>query len=163
MERGYSYDFYNNVAFGFPLAFLVSCPTMVLFIAVLGFICMDTFCLKYDNEQLWTLLLKILGHIYGNQLKKKKKNYILYGRVKVSKVRLFLLFLAVVFIYICVLVSFWSQLLVSESFECTDTMDCYALNSTTSDVVQQRPLGDNCSEFEDAGYTIECFSTTLMP
>lgn len=77
--------------------------------------------------------------------------------MKVSEIKVFFLLLAVVTIYVCVLVSFWSQLLIAEDFECTNRMDCFALSSTPGHLIQQSPLGNNCSQFEDAGYTIECY------
>ena len=109
-----------------------------------------------------------LKRIYGDHLEVEKSEvenseskqhytYTLYSR-ELPRAMLALLFISVVCIYFCTLLSFWSDLLIAESQQCNEEMDCYALNNTIP--VQQQPV-DNCTKFSEAGYDIECYTFTF--
>lgn len=161
MERNNSYSSYQTVSLVIPLVFLTAIPTLAFLVGITLLLCKDL-CLKENKHlQLWTTVFKIVKHVYGDQLEKKGKCYTLYGGLKVSKIKLLCLFLAVIVIYTCVIISFWSQLLVAESSVCDATKDCFALNPTSLEVVQESPLKENCTKFMDGGYIIVCYMFTF--
>ena len=183
----HTYSFYYSLSLGLPLSFLavspIGIPGLIILIAILA-----SLCLKNEEQHLgWRAVFFINQLIYGDRLKEeemdKKKTdeknkredkeekdkeinsgqftYQLYG-TRVPRWYLVALFIAVVGIHFCTLVSFWSDFALRESSECSDNLDCFALNARTSRVIQQEPLGENCTDFAATGdYTIRCYEVAL--
>ena len=158
MERGYSYSTYDNLSYALPIGFILLAPTSMAIICLQLYLWVR-FCFKGSvPDYIWTAAFKILKQVYGDELQKENEFFTLYGR-KLSKFKVVLLLQAVMMIFFCVLVSFWSELLVNQSNICNNQLDCFALNSTDGGLVQFDPLSyENCTEFQEDDYKIECYS-----
>ena len=156
-ELGYSYSTYESASFSAPLFFFSLIPLVVL---IVEFIYLLVIVIKKDFDRpVWNSVYKGLRQIYGDQLDKRDGNYYLFNW-KVPRLMLFLLFSSFVSIMVCTVVSFWSELLLTETDECTPDMDCFAFNQT-EDLVQNTPLLDNCTEFQDNNYIIRCYKFSI--
>ena len=109
----------------------------------------------------WTCIFGGLKLVYGHQIDEvvhpypnQTNIYSICGR-HVQPCLLVILFLVVVFVCNCTVVSFWSEFLIDESAQCDRHMDCFAFNNW-GEIVQQEPL-DNCTEYELESYDIHCF------
>lgn len=152
-ELGYSLSTYNNVSFFAPLLFLfVSLPPALLIVGAL-YLLIKVIKKEFDLR-IWTSVYKGLRLVYGDQLEKKGGKYYLFNW-RVSPLMLFWLFFSFAVIAACTAVSFWSEYLLTESDRCTGDMDCFAYNQTT--LVQDAPLKDNCTQYEDSNYMILCY------
>ena len=158
MERGYSYGTYDTLTYALPIAFILLAPTTMVTICLQFYIWGRYLLDEAMPDYIWTAAFKILRQVYGDELQKQDKEFTLYGR-KLSKLKVVLLLQAIVIIFFCVLVSFWSELLVDQSDICNINMDCFALNSSRAEPVQSDPLSyENCTEFQEDEYKIECYS-----
>ena len=112
----------------------------------------------------WTLIFGSLKMIYGHQVDEletqgKPTVYSICGR-HVKSWLLVVLFMVVVFVCSCVVVAFWNEFLVEESYSCQSDVDCFVLNENDTPL-QQAPLArKNCTEIESSegsNVTLHCF------
>lgn len=112
----------------------------------------------------WTLIFGGLKMIYGHQVDEletqgKPTVYSICGR-HVKSWLLVVLFMVVVFVCSCVVVAFWNEFLVEESYSCQSDVDCFMLDESDTPL-QQEPLArENCTEFESSeslNVTLRCF------
>ena len=85
----------------------------------------------------------------------ENKEFTLYGR-PIDKHKVPVLVSAVLGIFSCILVSFWSEFLISESEVCDQNMDCFVFNST----IETDPLSfENCTSYQeqDEEHNIRCY------
>lgn len=117
---------------------------------------------KGNRIPCWTFIFGGLKLVYGHQLDEckhphKTNLYTICGR-HVRPWLLAVLFIVVIFVCSCTVVAFWCTFLVNESDQCDPHMDCFAReNFGEHDIVQNDPLMENCSKFENDNYTIHCF------
>lgn len=86
------------------------------------------------------------------------KTYTLSGR-HLSSHGLFVLFCTVASILCCAAVGFWSEFLTEQSSVCDSEKDCFALDEDGP--VSKYPLMDNCTDYDNGNYSIECFKFTF--
>ena len=166
MDSGYSYSTYSTLSVAIPLFLLQMGPMAIvlLIFLVFGFkwICCRKVCHKMRNDIIWTLCFKVLRPIYGDELKldKEKNEFTLYER-PMRKHKMLSLSIAVMGIFCCVFVSFWSEFLVSETDTCNKEMDCFALNATSGLPLGTQPLSfKNCTAYQeqdDEEFDIKCY------
>ena len=161
MGGGYSYKFYDDLSFYLPLSFMIfGLVTIYILFPILTILC----GLKWKTTH--SLQFEILYLIYGNSLRKVRDDdvveFTLYGR-KLYYPNLATLFTALVLVYFCVMVAFFSELFVTESTGvCNIHMDCFALNTSTGALVQQEALQDNCRDIQDdPSYLIRCYKLSF--
>lgn len=166
----FHYSTYYKAAFVAPLTFLfISLTLMVMpiYMMITPLIWMEdwNYLEMIKSDSIWdkikckALIFGGLKLVYGHQL--DRANLTICGR-KMKPPALTVLFCLVIFVFCCTVVSFWSNFLVDESTRCTTNMDCFALNKTTFIAVQEEPLKENCSEYEnDNNYTIHCYIFTF--
>lgn len=161
MALNYSHSYYTTLAYGVPLVALIYSPVFILPVALLLYFLIKN-CDKENVPHLRTFLSNVLKQVYGDYLNEPEPDtFTLYG-LKLSKRTVIVLFSAVVMILCCTGVSFWSEFLVFESSQCDITLDCFAVNVTSKLPIQELPLGENCTEFEnDEDFTIECYDLSL--
>lgn len=110
----------------------------------------------------WTFIFGGLKLVYGHQLDEckhphKSNIYTICGR-HVRPWLLAVLFMVIVFVCSCTVVAFWCTFLVKESDQCDSHMDCFARSRAgEKDLVQEGPLMESCSLYENENYTIHCF------
>ena len=112
----------------------------------------------------WTVIFGGLKLIYGHQLdemeaKGKPTVYSICGR-HIKAWLLVVLFTVVVFVCSCVVVAFWSEFLVEESYHCLSDVDCFVLDENRNPLYQEPLLRDNCTEYEsndNTNVTLHCF------
>ncbi len=169
MTFNYTLNFYNGVAFYVPLAFLLSSPVTIVTLGIIAVAVFNCCFEKKERQYLYKFLFNALKQIYGDYLEEENSQeksrveisnsastYTLFNR-ELPRGMLLVLFITVACIYFCTIVSFWSELLIEESSQCDRRLDCFAFNETTRILVQQDPL-DNCKDYEDAGFIIQCYS-----
>ncbi len=161
-EMLHSYAFYDGMSYGFPLAFLILIPTALLFILTLYLV--SYFC--YGNY-IWTAAYELLCLVYGEKVQKeceengKLLKISLYG-YKLRHVAIAALSLAVILVHICAFSTFFSELFISESDQCSVHMDCFALNASTRRLAQQSSLQENCSYFlTNSSYLVRCYELSF--
>jgi len=160
MEHNYSYCIYDTFAFTLPLVLLTIGPTVIITVNF-NFIFFLAYCCKKKKKYFWTFALKMLQLVYGDELQQNEGRFSLYGR-PLERYKVPLLLAAVESIFICVSISFYSELLFTESNQCSNTMDCFASTTTTGFCTQAVPLPfDNCTKYQDEGFPIICFSFTF--
>ena len=75
---------------------------------------------------------------------------------------LVVLFMVVVFVCSCVVVAFWNEFLVEESYSCHQSdVDCFLLDENDTPLHQEPLARENCTEFElsesSSNVTLRCF------
>ena len=161
----YTFFFFNSLSFGLPLAYLLTCPFGILTLIMLILLFVYLFSGK-DRYHFWMAVFYVVQQMFGDNLKKDKVDgqrvYSLYG-IPLARWKLISMFVSVLGIYFCTLVSFWSDFVFSESSQCDEELSCFALDpdAETFTAIQQEPLGANCTAFEAKGYTIRCYSLAL--
>ena len=156
-----TYTTYNNVSFYLPLILLILSPTTLILMWLMYAICCAHMRLKYFKETLqqWNIVVNILKQIYGDYLEDcngDNKSGDQYSK-EIGKIKVTMLFTGVIGIYFCAAISFWSDLIVEETTQCDVQMDCFALNASTGILQQEIPLMDECINYKNDGYTIQCF------
>ena len=104
-------------------------------------------------------LFKGLKLIYGDELKEKETDmYTIYGHPLHPR-PMVLLFMAVIFVYCCTVIGFWSEFLVLETNQCDTTMDCFVQNKSQNGIVVGDPLPvmETCSDYENDNFYVSCF------
>ena len=156
--------FFNSLSYGLPLAHLIAGPFGILTLVMLIFMFAYLFLSAKDRSHGWTAMFVVVQQMFGDSLKKDEVDghrvYSLYG-IPLARWTLISMFVSVLGIYFCTLVSFWSDFIFSESSQCDEELSCFALDPETFDAIQQEPLGANCTAFEAEGYTIRCYSLAL--
>lgn len=185
-----NYSTYNAAAYIAPIIILCSCLVLTVIAAyTLILICWP---FKKDIKKLadeemgpgtllsgfrergnpipcWTCIFGGLKLIYGHQLDEchckhpqMTNIYTVCGR-HVRPWLLVVLFMVVIFVCSCTVVTFWCEFLVDEGDSCDDNrMDCFAMNKVGGGVVQETPLSlENCTEYQNDNYTIHCFRFSL--
>ena len=103
--------------------------------------------------------------IYGHQVdefesqKGKPTVYTICGR-HVKSWLLVVLFMVVVFVCSCVVVAFWNEFLVEESYSCQSDVDCFVLDENDTPLQQEPLVKENCTVFEStksSNVTLRCF------
>lgn len=157
MSFNYTYQIYDRLALAIPAVALVTSPVIVFTAANLMYCSIK--CFDQNVPYVWIILREGLKLLYEDTFKQPEPNiYTLHG-VILSKWRVIALFSSYVMIWCCTVVSFWSELLVSESSQCDSRMDCFAVDKSSGKPDKQDPLGNTCTEFENNdGYTIECYT-----
>ena len=119
---------------------------------------------KSSKVPCWTVIFGGLKLIYGHQLdemeaKDKPTVYSICGR-HIKAWLLVVLFIVVVFVCSCVVVAFWSEFLVEESYHCQSDVDCFVLDENRNPLGQEALDRENCTEYESnekANVTLHCF------
>ena len=177
-DAHFSYDVYRYTAFVIPLVILGICLISLMGAAyTIILVCwpfkkqverladkeMPHFMSEVRRKKFpgWTLVVGGLKLIYGSHIKecprlRQENIYIICGR-HVRPWLLILLFTAVIFVLCCTGVSFWCNFIVRESTHCDKHMDCFVLEYTELVEVNGRYPLLNCSSYENASYTIQCF------
>ena len=165
MGGGRSYEFYDVLSFSLPLSFMIlGLVTIYILLPIILPVC---YCFSKCNT-IFSLQFQILRVVYGDSLmriekeNKKELEFTLYGR-RLHFLTLGSLFTALVLVYFCVMVAFFSELFVTESTGvCNIHMDCFALNTSTGALVQQEALQDNCRDIQDdPSYLIRCYKLSF--
>ena len=126
--------------------------------------CVRKFLAQVETEggrmPCWTCIFGGLKLIYGKEVSKQEVKgeptvYSICGR-HVRSWLLAVLFLVVMFVCSCTLIAFWNTFLVDESTKCDPSMDCFALNLTTTSLISEEPL-ENCTDYQDNHYAIHCY------
>ena len=107
------------------------------------------------------LLLSALKIIYGNDLVEHKRNdkpstVTLYGR-EFGQKALLINFHIVTMVLSCAGLAFWSSFLLAESDQCDPRIDCFAFHAGNESIVQNNPLMENCTNYQNSNYTIQCY------
>ena len=182
----FSYNTYNYVAFIGPLILLgVSLLLMMVCVYTIIMVCwpfkkdltkladeeiphklMSEFREGGNKIPCWTCIFGGLKLVYGHQINEcvhkiphETNIYTICGR-HVRPWLLVVLFMVVAFIFSCTLVAFWCEFLVDEGDRCDYHMDCF-VKDDTGELIQQEPLLDNCTEYQNNNYTIHCFRFTF--
>ena len=131
----------------------------VVITAHLSVILCLAYCCKKQKRYFWTFALKTLQLVYGDEIQQTEEGrFSLYGR-PLERCKVPLLLAAVECIFLCVFISFYSELLFTESNVCSNTMDCFVTNATAGFDLQADPVPPEiCAEYQAQGYPIECFS-----
>ena len=184
MRLEFSYDTYHYVSLITPLAaLLLSLVGMLVSIYTTVLLC---FPCRRRMKQLtqreipheilvqveetgsklpcWTLIFGGLKMVYGHQVDEietrgKSTVYMICGR-HVKSWLLVVLFMVVVFVCSCVVVAFWNEFLVEESYSCQSDVDCFVLDENDAPLHQEPLVRENCTEFElskDSNVTLRCF------
>ena len=180
----FSYDTYNYASFIAPLvALLLSLVGMLVSIYTIILLCfpcrrkmkrltqgeipheiLQQVEEKGSKVPCWTCIFGGLKLIYGHQVdeleaKGKPTVYSICGR-HIKSWLLAVLFMVVVFVCSSIVVAFWNEFLVEESYSCQLDVDCFVLDEN-GNPLQQHPLAEeNCTKFEsskDANVTLRCF------
>lgn len=178
-----NYNTYNYVAYIAPIVLLgVSMILMLVAVYAIILVCwpfkkgikklankelspllLSEFKEKGNRIPCWTFIFGGLKLVYGHQLEEckhphKTNIYTICGR-HVRPWLLAVLFMVVVFVCSCTAVAFWCAFLINESDKCDPHMDCFAREALGErDLVQNEPLMENCSQYENGNYTIHCFT-----
>ena len=164
MGGGLSYQFYGDLSFYLPLSFMILGLVIIFPLHILLALYCHYKCSKVAVNTIISIEFQVLRLIYGSSLKgvaSKTGDRIvitLYGR-RLHPVYVGVLFSALVLIYICIIVAFFSELFVTESTGvCNIHMDCFALNSSTGLLVQQKALQSECIDIQNnSSYLIRCY------
>ncbi len=108
----------------------------------------------------WTCIFGGLKLVYGHQIDECEHHghqniYTICGR-HVRPWLLVVLFMVVVFVCSCTVVTFWCQFLITESDRCNHHMDCFVRNETTKEF-PEIPVS-NCSDYDNVtSYVMRCY------
>ena len=158
MVNGYSLQVYYTLVVVTPTALLIVVPIVVITAHLNAIFCL-AYCCKKQKRYFWVFALKTLQLVYGDELQRSEEGrFSLYGR-PLERYKVPLLLAAVECIFLCVFISFYSELLFTESNVCSNTMDCFVINATAGFDLQADPVPPEiCAYYQAQGYPIECFS-----
>ena len=165
MGGGRSYECYEILSFYLPLCFMIlGLVTIVTLVPFLPLCCRYIMYRKVATNTIISIEFQVLRLVYGSSLKGVASEtgdrivITLYGR-RLHPAYVGFLFAALVLIYICIIVAFFSELFVTESTGvCNIHMDCFALNTSTGLLVQQKALQSECIDIQnDSSYLIRCY------
>ena len=167
MGGGYSYEFYDDLSFYLPLSFMILGLVTIFILHPLLTLCCRCKYGRVAVNTIFSIEFQVLRLVYGNSLKgvaSKTDGRIvitLYGR-RLYPAYVGSLFAALVLIYFCIIVAFFSELFVTESTGvCNIHMDCFA-NTSTGLLVQQKALQSECIDIQnDSSYLIRCYKLSF--
>ena len=154
------------IAFVIIGAYLMCFPAIAIYTIEL-FSCCGRLCSGTDAilQPFWSFVNATVKFIYGEEfvIHQNGRRPTLYGQ-DIPGFPLTILFSAIVFVFCCALLSFWTEFLLNETDTCTPDMDCFAVYTNYTekgviDYLKTSPINfEKCSEYEHkTNYTIRCF------
>ena len=169
---GHNYGIYLNLGIAFPVMLLtLACLTISFGLLVMILVKVSVMrksdgrlahCFRFINNKFpfKALIMSALKILYGHDIVEEKRRgglskVTIYGRIA-GPVALYFQFTLIVIVFVCSAMAFWSEFLLDKNDRCDSQMDCFAFYAENISTVQENPL-ENCTDFENNNYTIECF------
>ena len=171
LQMGHNYYLYSYLGIVVHVMFL-TIPGLAFFSVVIAIVLAKVHMLESDSRlahcfrfinnkfPFKALILSALKILYGHDVVEEKRRgepskVTIYGRIP-GPVALYVQFTLIVVVVVCSAWAFWSEFLLDETDRCDSQIDCFASYAGNGSLVQENPL-ENCTDFENENYTIECF------